>query len=89
MKSIKYLIVIVILFVFNAFLIYKLNSYSKAISSISEVFDRKAQELFTFEKNFIKEKENENLVLDKDIKLIDIKGDLVLARELFKKKLLF
>ncbi|TGV03451.1 hypothetical protein [Flavivirga rizhaonensis] len=84
MNNVKYIVFIVILLILNAVLIYKLNSYSKGISKIRPVLNQYREGLLNFEQNFVKESENENLILDQNTKFLDIEGNLIKAKDLFK-----
>ncbi|WP_308990454.1 hypothetical protein QLS71_003090 [Mariniflexile litorale] len=90
MKNIK-ILVILILIVFNGLLIYKLNLSNGAFVKTKELLKnqiiKNTDLIHTMkldENNFLISKESEDLVLDKDVKLITLKGDTILAKEVFK-----
>ncbi len=79
---------IITLVVLNSVLAYKFksnsNEFGKVYQSLNKELSQKKTELATAEQNFVKEKENENLVLDGNLPLIDIEGKTVLAKDIFK-----
>lgn len=87
MKKVTY-IIIIILIVLNSILAYKIksnsNEFTTIYSLVNKKMDKNKTQLLTFEHNFIREKENENLKLNSNIELIDIEGKTVLAKDIFK-----
>ena len=83
MKKLKF-IIIIILFTLNVILIFKVNLYSKTLSSVGNILKNTTTAISTFEKNTIEQNQNENLKLREDVKFISIKGSTVLAKEIFK-----
>lgn len=80
----KYLFYIVlILLILNGLLIYKLK-HKAPPSTISEDSLKEVETMY--ENKFIVEKENDNLKLDENIQLINVKGDTLLAKDVFKNK---
>lgn len=89
MKKIKYLIVIVLLITLNGVLVYKFKSNSKVFTSINfllnKSLNKNKEQLLTFEQNFINEKASGNLELNDNTELVDIDGNVILVKEIFKR----
>lgn len=87
MKKIPY-VIILILIVLNTILAYKIksnnNDFAKIYSLLNNKIEKNKTEFLTYERNFLKEQENENLPLKGNLKLIDIDGKTILAKDVFK-----
>ena len=88
MKKISYIIIIALI-VFNSVLAYKIKSntteFTMIYSLLNKKLDKNKSATIKFEHNFIREQENENLQLDANSELLDIVGNKVFAKDIFKK----
>jgi len=89
MKNVKYIIIIIVLLILNGFLVYKFKLNNKTFKSVTSQLNtelnQKKEEVKTFEQNFIYEKTSENLQLQGNTKLIDVNGDTITLKDIFKK----
>lgn len=77
MKNKFFFLIVISLILFNAFLLFNNNSKKEEtnvyLNSLKSVYEDK----------FIVEKQNENLKLDKNLKLLTVDGDSVLVKDIF------
>ena len=79
MRKYIYFSLIVLMFITNLLLILKIQSLNrveqlcKLSKNINEIY---------YEKSMV-EKENENLEMSKSLKLLDMKGDTIMAKDIF------
>ena len=92
MKKVTLLIFLVILMALNVLILYKYKEVQHKLSTIANIhkegLTNKEKQLADTEKlyenNIIATKENENLKLNKELKLITIEGDTIFAKDAFK-----
>ena len=89
MKKLIYLLLIALLLL-NSYLAFKLKTnnktYTSAVNVINKKLDKNKNEILTFEHNFAYEKACESIEFPKDVNLIDVNGNRIIAKDIFNTK---